>query len=172
MFVPMIATVVILLIITAYMSSNNMVVNATNIKLAFEKAKYTFNVENMLKDATDSFCQNESSTCKSKYDSTTDTIKLTLSDISDYLPASFNNSNLIDGSFGDIIIKDNNSTIELTHNVPSDIKRNVYLHHYKGLQYSIAPDCVAGDKEASPPCDTEDVLHDYPTAAETRTALQ
>jgi len=172
MFVPMIATFVMILIITAYMASNNMVGNASQVRLAFEKSKFTFNVEDMLKDAVDSLCQSESQTCKDKYDESTDSIKLTISDISDYLPVNFKNSNLIGGSFGDIYIKDNNSTIEFEHDVPSDIKRNVYLHHYRGLEYSIKPECKYGDEDNFPPCSTDDVIHDYPTAANTRSALQ
>jgi len=172
MFVPMIATLIVLLVITAYMSSNAMVGNAINVKLAFEKAKFTFNVENMIKNGVDSLCQNDPDTCKNAYDSDTGIITLTMNDISPYIPSSFDNSNLIGGSFGDIEIKDNNATISLQHNIPNDIKRNVYLHHYKGLAYSIAPECVSGDKDAFPPCDNENVLHDYPTSPETRTALQ
>jgi len=172
MFVPMIATIVVILIITSYMASNNMVGNAAHVKLAFEKSKFTFNVEEMLKDAVDSLCQSESQTCKDKYSSSLDNIKLTMSDISNYLPANFKNSNLIGGSFGDIYIKDNNSTIEFQHDIPDDIKRNVYLHHYRGLEYSIKPECKYGNENSFPPCSTDDVLHDFPTAANTRTALQ
>jgi len=172
MFIPMITTVVILLLITAYMASNTMVSDATKVKIAFEKAKFTFNVEDMLKSATDSLCQSETQKCKDNYDSSTDTITITMSDLSNYLPTGFVNSNLIGGSYGDVLITDNNTTITLQHSVPDDIKRNVYLHHYRGLEYSIYPDCASGDRNDFPPCDNDNVIHRFPTAAETRTALE
>lgn len=166
MFIPIIATVVMLLVILAFMSSSVNVVNATEIKMAFEKVKYSFSTEKVIFEAVENLCQKNPVLCQSKY--IDNKITLSSSDLVGYIPVNFDYTNLIGGVYSGIQIIDNNTTIRITHNVPSTVSRNVYLNHYSGKEFGISPKCVSGVS----PCDSEFVYHDYPTSLYTRSALE
>ena len=170
MFIPMIAAVISLLVIVAYMSSSSLVVDTSQLRIAFEKMKYTFSIEKVIAESVESFCQEDPATCKSFESS--GVITLTMGNIASYLPANFNNDNLLGGNYSYIEIYNNYSTIRITHNVPSDISRKVYLNHYAGKEFGIPPKCHSGSETTSPPCLSEVVEHNFPTSLETRAALQ
>jgi len=172
MFYPFIGTFIVMLIMTTILTTGNITGNAVEVRMLYEKAKYTFNVEDAIKDATDSYCQTEPLSCKALYSQASLSITIPMSNLASHLPLSFQNSNLMGGSYGNVIIKDNNSTIQLIHNIPDATKRRVYLTHYRGNAYSVSPQCVSGIKTSTPPCDSENVFHDFPTRFETRIALK
>jgi hypothetical protein len=169
MFLGMIASVIMLLVIVAYMATSSIVVDSNEVKTTFEKIKYVYPTEKMLVDGIENLCQKDPATCKAK--ETAGVISLSINDLLGYIPASFVNDNMNGGSFTGFEIRDNYTTIRVLQNLPSDTGRKIYLNHYKGREYAIPPKCVVGAETSSPPCSTADVFHDYPTTLETRAAL-
>ena len=169
MFLGMIASVVMLLVIVAYMATSSIVVDSNEVKTTFEKVKYIYPTEKMLVDGIENLCQKDPATCKAK--ESAGLISLSINDLLGYIPASFVNDNMNGGSFTGFEIRDNYTTIRVLQNIPSDTGRKIYLNHYKGREYAIPPKCAVGAETSSPPCSTPDVLHDYPSTLETRSAL-
>jgi hypothetical protein len=170
MFIPMIAAVVMILVIVAYMSSSQIVTSAAEVKMSFEKTKFAYSIEKVIVDATENLCQKSPATCKNK--EVSGVITLTFNDLIGYIPDNFDNSNMLGGSYGDIQIVNGYTTVRLTSNVDSPTARKVYLSHYRGKEFGISPQCVAGLTTSSPPCTTTGVYHDFPTSLETRAALE
>lgn len=171
MFIPMIAAVVVLIVMVAYMSTSHIVTDASEIKMGFEKVKHSYDIEKVIVNAVEDLCQRDSTTCTNKKDSNNN-ISLTLSDLAGYIPDNFQNSNLLGGSFTGIDILNNYTTIRVTHNIPKDTYRKLYLTYYLGKQYSIPPKCVSGSETSIPACSTDEVYHDYATDLYTRAALE
>ena len=168
MFVSFITAIVMLLLIMTYLSSSSLVVDASKVKLAFEKTKQVFSIEKVIADSVENLCQSNATLCVSKYSG--GVINLNFSDLSGYIPVNLVNDNLYGGAIS-IQIRDNNTTIRLTHTLSDPVTRTVYLKHYQGRMYGIPPKCVSGVETTTPPCSSSDVYHDYPTSIETRAAL-
>jgi len=172
MFLPYIITFVLLLVSFAYMATSGTVTKSAETRMNFAKVKFTYPKEEVLVTGVESLCQIDGAYCASKYDDTTDTITLTLADLNGYIPQNFQNDNGLGGSFGDITITDNNTTINITHNIDDDHARYIYLRYYEGAKYGEYPVCVSGNKDSQPPCDTSDVKHSYPTSLDLRISLE
>jgi len=172
MFIGIIASIVVILFIMAYMSTSTMVVDAKNVKIAYEKVKFNYPIEKVISNSIENLCQKDPQTCKDNYDSGTEKITLTFDNLIGYIPTNFVNDNIVGGTYNILEILDNNTTIRITQDIPDTKARYIYLHHYKGREYGIAPLCVTGDKDSVTVCDDIDVFHDFPTSLETRAALE
>jgi len=170
MLLPYIITFVMLLVSFAYMATNSSVADASKTKLAFTKVSFIYPRENVIVTGVENLCQAEPSTCAGKYSD--EKISLTISDLNGYIPSNFSTNNGVGGSISGIVIKDNNTTIELKQDIPGKYDRKIYLQHYKGAEYGIYPTCESGSKTTNPPCDTNNVLHQYPTSLALRIALE
>lgn len=170
MFLSLIAGVIVILIIISYMSTSSIVSDASQVKMNFEKVKFVFPVEKVIVDSVENLCQKDPVACKNK--DVSGTITLTFNDLVGYIPDTFVNENLLQGTFTNIQIVNNYTTVRVTQTIPDDKARKIYLNHYVGREYSIPPKCVAGTTDTTPPCSTTEVYHDYPTSLETRSALE
>ncbi len=170
MFLPYIATFVMILVAYAYLATSNSVTNASETRINFAKVKFVYPKEEVLATGVENLCQADAQFCKDKYSS--GKITLTISDLDGYIPKSFTNTNGLGGTFGNILILDNNTTISISQNIDKDSARYVYLHYYEGAKYGSYPECLSGDKDARSPCDSSDVLHSYPTTLDLRIALE
>ena len=168
MFINIIATLVAMLVIISYMATSDIVVNAAEVKIKFEKIKYVYQIEKIIVDATEQLCQNDSATCKNN--ESNGVITLTLSDLAGYIPDNFSSDNLNGGTFGNIEIFNNYTTLRINHNIPDQYSRKVYLTYFKGKEFGVAPDCQSGTVDTA--CNDENVLHDYATMLATRSALK
>lgn len=170
MFIGMIASVVVLLIIVAYMATSSVVVDANEVRTTFEKIKYVYPTEKMIANSVEELCQKDTATCKAK--EVLGVITLQFNDIAPYMPTNFVNDNMNSGTFTGIVVRDNYTTIRISQTLPVNTGRKIYLNHYKGREFAIPPKCSVGSETSSPPCDTTSVYHDYPTTMETRAALE
>lgn len=168
MFINIIATLIAMLVIASYMATSDIVVNAVDIKLRFERVKYIYQIEKIIADATEQLCQEDSTTCKNNEES--GVVTLTLSDLSGYLPDNFSSDNLNGGTFGNIEIFNNYTTLRINHNIPDKYSRKIYLTYFKGREFGVAPDCQSGVVDSA--CSDENVVHDYATSLDTRSALK
>lgn len=169
MLISMIATIVAMLVIVLYMASSGMVTNASEVKITYEKVKYSYMIEKVVVDAVESLCQKTPTVCKGKESG--GVITLTQSDLSAHLPTGFDFSNLNGGNINNIKVEKNYTTIKLTHNIPSDVARKIYLKHYQGKEFGISPRCVIGSETTQVPCNSNLVYHSYPTSLALRNAL-
>lgn len=169
MFISLIATLIAILVIVTYMATSGIVTNANEVKITYEKIKFVYSIEKVLVNATENLCQKDYLACKNKENS--GVITLTLNDLVGYMPDNFTNSNLNGGIFGNIQILNNYSTIRINQDVPGNTARNIYLKHYIGKEYGIAPNCVSGSINTTIPCDNTYVYHDYPSTLSLRNAL-
>lgn len=171
MFLPYIVTFIMLLISFTLLATGNSFTKASETKINFTKVKFVYPREEVLTTGVENLCQADASYCQDKYDSDSDTITLSLSDLDGYIPTGFLNNNGLGGSFGNIIIADNNSTIKINQNIDKDSARYVYLHYYVGAKYGTYPKCLSGNADDKSPCDSSDVVHSYPTSLDLRIAL-
>lgn len=170
MFIPLISSVIVLLIILSYLATSGTVTNYSNVKMAHEKISYTYEIEKIIVDAVENLCQKNPVFCKDRESG--GIIELTINDISGYLPNEFENTNLNEGTYSNIYIKKNYTTIELHHNIEEQQARYIYLNHYKGKMYGIAPKCLTGSETATPTCNNGNVYHSYATSLNLRGALE
>lgn len=170
MFIPYIVTFILLLISFTYLATSGNVANTTQTRIDFAKVKFVYPKEQVLVTGVEHLCQANGAFCKSK--EVGGVITLALTDLSGYIPDSFSNSNGIGGTFGDITVKNNYSTITISHDVPKSSGRYVYLHYYQGSEYGSYPTCESGDPDASDPCDTTAVIHDYSSSLNFRISLE
>lgn len=167
MFIPFIATAIILLIMLAYMSTSGIVSNANEVRMNYEKVSYSYDIEESLKTSIEHLCQVNAPLCKSK--EVAGVVTLSFADLSGYIPSNFENSNLIGGTYASFEILNNYTTIRLIHDVPNNIARSIYLKYYKGRKYGISPNCVSGSVDVA--CTDTNVYHDFASSLELRTAL-
>lgn len=170
MFIPYIATFIMLLVSFAYIATSSSVANTTETRINFTKVKYTYPKEKVLVTGVESLCQANGAYCKSKL--VGGVITLTLADLNGYIPTSFVNNNGIGGNFGNILITNSYSTIVVQHNIPVDTARYVYLHYYAGSEFGSYPACNSGNSDQSSPCDNTSVVHDYPSSLDLRISLE
>lgn len=167
MFTPFIAGIVIILTIMTYLVTSSSVVNYQSVKIAYERAKYVFNVEETIVTAVENTCSKHVDFCKAK--EIDGEIVLTIGDISSYLPDSFINSNLNGANFNRIAIKKNYSTIRLDHNIDNKESRHIYINYYSGKKYGTPPQCRDGIVDNN--CSTMAVYHEYPSSTKLMEAL-
>lgn len=170
MFMPYIVTLILLLISFAYLATSNSVANTTQTRINFAKVKFTYPKEQVIVTGVEHLCQADGAFCKSK--EVGGVITLAFTDLAGYIPSSFVNSNGLGGSFGDILIQNNYSTITVQHDIPENTARYVYLHYYQGSEYGSYPYCESGNPDQSNPCDTTKVLHDYSSTLNFRISLE
>lgn len=170
MFIGIISSVIVILVIMTYMSTSTLVVDAKAVQVAYEKVKFNYPLEQVVVNSVEHLCQNNFAFCKGK--EVSGVITLTFADLAGYIPSNFSNYNIVSGTYNNIEIMENHTTIRITQNIPDSKARYIYLHHYKGKQYGVPPKCVVGLKDSATVCDSENVYHDYPTALQTRAALQ
>ena len=168
MFVNIIAPLIAMLVIISYMATSDIVINAVDTKLKFEKVKYVYPIERIIADATEQLCQEDSTTCKNN--ESAGVITLTFSDLVGYLPDNFSSDNLNGGTFGNIEIFNNYTTLRINHNIPDQYSRKIYLTYFKGREFGVAPLCQSGTVDTA--CSDENVVHDYATTLATRSALK
>lgn len=170
MFIGLISAVIVILGIVSYMATSGIVSDAAAVKVTYEKIKYIYPIEKTIVDSVENLCQKDFNTCKSKIIG--GEIILTFNDLVGYIPDNFINENLNNGTFTEIKILNNFTTVRLTQNIDNNVGRKIYLNHYKGREYGIPPKCVIGSEISSPVCNSTIVYHDYPTSLETRSALE
>lgn len=171
MFIPFIATVVVLLAITMYMSTSGIVADTAKVKMNFDKVSYVYPKEKVIVTAVEDLCRSDAAFCKSKKSG--GEIVLTNTDLVGYIPDAFDwGNNGVDGQFTGVVVTSNDSTIRITQTIPTDDARYVYLNHYQSREYGISPVCDSGDASSTPPCATPVVIHDYPTSLEFREAIK
>lgn len=166
MFIGMIAVMISLLIIVSYMSTSSIVVDASKVKVAFEKIKNVYTIEKVIVDGVEHLCQYDRQICKDN--EVGGEITLTLTNLSGYIPENFYNDNLYGGVFY-IQILNNYTTIRLTHDLIDPIVKNVYLKHYQGNSSGIPPKCIT---YSGAECTSQTVYHDYATSLKTRASLE
>lgn len=171
MFIPFIATIVVLLAITMYMSTSGIVADTAKVKMNFDKVSYVYPKEKVIVTAVEDLCRSNAAFCKAKKNN--GEISITNTDLVGYIPDAFDwNNNGVEGAFTDIVVTANDSTIRITQTVPSDDARYVYLNHYQSREFGISPVCKDGASTSTPPCSTAFVIHDYPTSMEFREAIK
>ncbi len=171
MFINVILPLIVVLIIVSYMASSSIVGDSIDTKILYSKIPFTYNIEEVLHKGLENKCQSDPTSCSSVYNTTSQTMTFSFSDLSGYIPTNLKNDNLNGGTFTSLEIRDNNTTIRIFTDVPGDKARFIYLHHYAAKSYGIPPKCVQGFETSKPPCTTSSVYHDYPVSEATRLAL-
>lgn len=172
MFIPYIAGIIVLLIITSYMATSSIVSDTSKIKLAYDKVTYVYPKEQVIVTAVEDLCLNDPAYCKAKRVS--GEISLVAADLVGYIPDTFNwSSNEVGGAVSGIKILNNDTTIRITQTIPEKTTRFIYLSHYEGRSNGISPYCVTGTVADPDVClGTPNVQHDHPTSLEFRIAIQ
>ena len=166
MFLGMVAAMIAILVIMSYMSTSSIVVDASKVKIAFEKIKNVYVIEKILVDSVEHLCQSNAQVCKDK--EVSGVISLNIADLSGYIPSNFVNDNLYGGLFS-IEILNNYTTIRINHYISDPVVRNVYIHHNAGAYNGIPPKCV---DESVENCGSIYIYHDFATSLQTRAALE
>lgn len=180
----MIAAVIVYLVILSYLASSNLVSNGADTKLKYQKVSFMYKKEKVIKDATEYFLQSNTTHCQvNTNDPSADNVDddgncmVHFSDLTGYIPSGFDfTDNGLNGSFQEpILITDNNTAIRIPATINDRISRNLYIKHYLGKEYGIAPECKNPNNDTNTinenRCLDEYVYHDYPTTLETRAAL-
>jgi len=171
MFIPYIATFILLLISFAYMATSGSVSDAAETRINFAKVKFIYPKEKVIISGVEHLCQADGAFCKDK--EVDGVITLQMSDLVGYIPDSFTTSNGLGGVFSnDILIQNNYTTITIEQNIDKNSARYIYLHYYAGAENGIYPTCVSGIADQNSPCDTTSVLHDYPSSINLRTSIE
>ncbi len=170
MFIGFIVTLVIIMLITAEMSSSKIIAVGFENRIYFEKVKSTYKIEEALVNSVEVLCQRDPAYCLAAESG--GVITLGVGDLNGHISSNFVNDNLLDGHYTEIEILENFSTIRLKSFVPHFSARYIYLNHYLNNQMGIPTLCVSGTKASTPACNDNRVYHDFPTSLELRAALE